>query len=259
MNLKIIFEDAHLLVIYKPAGVPVQSARVGAKDCESMLKNYLYENAPEKGAPYLGVVHRLDQPVEGLLVFAKTAPAAAALSRQAQNGRMKKTYLAVCQPVDKFFENSPNDRKNCGKIVKNVENPVENWTEITNFLRKNGRENRSEIVDSAVPGAKKAVLRYRILKTLGNQKLVEIQLVTGRHHQIRVQMAGQGMPLAGDQKYGEAFGAVDIVDKSYPALCACRLEFSHPGTGKHLSFEIKPENTVFAPFCFKTQQEDHRN
>lgn len=253
MNLKIVFEDAHLLVIYKPAGVPVQSARVGTRDCESILKNYLYENAREKGAPYLGVVHRLDQPVEGLLTFAKTAPAAAALSRQVQNGQMKKTYLAVCQMVDKLFENRQNDRENCGKTVKNVENPVENWTEITNFLRKNGRENRSEIVSSAVPGAKKAVLRYRILKTLDNQKLVEIQLITGRHHQIRVQLAGQGMPLVGDQKYGEALGTVDIVDKPYPALCAYRLEFSHPKTGKHLSFEIAPENTIFAPFCSKTQ------
>lgn len=253
MNLKIVFEDAHLLVIYKPAGVPVQSARVGTQDCESMLKNYLYENAPEKGTPYLGVVHRLDQPVEGLLVFAKTAAAASALSRQVQNGQMKKAYLAVCRMVDKSPENGPKDRGNCGKTVKNVENSVENWTEITNFLRKNGRENRSEIVSSAESGAKKAVLRYRILKTLDNQKLVEIQLLTGRHHQIRVQLAGQGMPLVGDQKYGEALSTVDIVDKSYPALCAYRLEFSHPGTGKHLSFETAPENTIFAPFCSKTQ------
>ena len=85
MNLKIVFEDTHLLVCYKPAGVPVQSARVGARDCESILKNYLYEKNPQKGAPYLGLIHRLDQPVEGLLVFAKTEEAAADLSRQLQD------------------------------------------------------------------------------------------------------------------------------------------------------------------------------
>lgn len=253
MELKIVFEDAHLLVLYKPAGVPVQSARVGVKDCESMLKNYLYGNAPQKGIPYLGVVHRLDQPVEGLVVFAKTAAAASALSRQVQEGRMKKLYLAVCQTVDKSIENGRKDRKNCGKTVKNVENPVENWREITNFLRKNSRENRSEIVGAEVPGAKKAVLRYRTLKTIDNQKLVEIKLLTGRHHQIRVQMAGRGTPIAGDQKYGETLSGVDIVDKSYPALCAYHLEFTHPKTGKLLSFEIKPENTIFTPFCSEMQ------
>lgn len=248
MDLKIIFEDAHLLVLYKPAGVPVQSAHVGTKDCESILKNYLYENASEKSIPYLGIVHRLDLPVEGLLVFAKTTAAASDLSRQIQNGQMKKTYLAVCRMVDKSIESGRKDRKNCGKTVKNVENSVENWREITNFLRKNSRENRSEIVGSEVPGAKKAVLCYRTLKTIDNQKLMEIQLLTGRHHQIRVQMAGRGMPLVGDQKYGETLSGVDIVDKSYPALCAYHLEFTHPKTGKLLNFEIKPENTIFTPF-----------
>lgn len=258
MNLKIMFEDAHLLVLYKPAGVPVQSARIGTQDCESMLKNYLYGKAqescavdgknPQKQAPYLGIVHRLDQPVEGLLVFAKTASAASSLSRQIQNGRMKKTYLAVCRMVDKSSENRQKDRENCGKTVKNVENSVENWTEITNYLRKDGKKNRSEIVDSRVAGAKKAILRYRILKTFDERKLVEIRLLTGRHHQIRVQMAGQGMPLMGDQKYGEPFGTVDIVDKSYPALCAYCLEFFHPRTGNLLRFKIKPENIIFTPF-----------
>ena len=88
MNLKIVFEDEHLLVCCKPAGVPVQSARMGVKDCESILKNYLYEKNPEKGVPYLGLIHRLDQPVEGLLVFAKSAEAAAVLNRDLQEGRM---------------------------------------------------------------------------------------------------------------------------------------------------------------------------
>ena len=97
MKLNIIYEDEHLLVLYKPAGVPVQSARVGAKDCESLVKNYLYEKNPGKGAPYLGIVHRLDQPVEGVLVFALNPKAAADLSRQMTAGKIKKTYLAVTE------------------------------------------------------------------------------------------------------------------------------------------------------------------
>lgn len=247
MELKILFEDAHLLVLYKPAGVPVQSARMGRQDCESMVKNYLYEKNPGKGVPYLGLIHRLDQPVEGLVVFAKTSMAAAELSRQLQSGQMKKSYLAVRWSVDNSVKNSSEYGKKCGKVNKNVEKSVENWREKVDFLRKNGKENCSEIVSEKTPGAKRAVLRYRILKVQNEQELVEIQLLTGRHHQIRVQMAGLGTPLVGDRKYGLKDN-VDSVDKSYPALCAYRLEFVHPKTGEPMSFQIAPRNPVFVPY-----------
>lgn len=134
MNLKIVFEDAYLLVCYKPAGVPVQSARTGTKDCESILKNYLYEKEPEKGTPYLAVIHRLDQPVEGLLVFAKTETAAAGLSRQLQDGRMKKNYLAVREKGANTVENDRKKGNDGGKPGKNVEKPVDNWSEKVDFL-----------------------------------------------------------------------------------------------------------------------------
>ena len=248
MNLKIVFEDAHLLVCYKPAGVPVQSARTGTKDCESILKNYLYEKEPEKGIPYLAVIHRLDQPVEGLLVFAKTETAAAGLNRQLQDGRMKKSYLAVREKGSNTVETDRKKGNDGGKPGKNVEKPVDNWSEKVDFLRKNGRENRSEIVGEKTAGAKKAVLRYRILKTSKERELTEIRLITGRHHQIRVQMAGMGTPLAGDRKYGIKNKDVDSVDKSYPALCAYHLEFVHPKTQKTMTFQIEPENAAFIPF-----------
>ena len=164
MKLNIIYEDEHLLVLYKPAGVPVQSARVGAKDCESLVKNYLYEKNPGKGAPYLGIVHRLDQPVEGLVVFALTPAAAASLSRQSAERKMEKTYLAVRRVVDNSGVENRNCQNPCGKPLGNVEKKVENWTECVDWLCKNGRENRSEIVPASHPGAKKAVLRYRILE-----------------------------------------------------------------------------------------------
>ena len=249
MTLKILFEDAHLLVCYKPAGVPVQSAHMGTKDCESILKNYLFEKNPEKGVPYLAVIHRLDQPVEGILVFAKSSIAAAGLSRQIKNGQMKKFYLAIRGNVDNPVNNNCKNGKKGGKPDKNVEKSVDNWLEKVDFMRKNGRENRSEIVKEGVSGAQKAVLRYRILQAKKGQELVEIQLLTGRHHQIRVQMAGMGTPLAGDRKYGVKKTDVDSVDKSNLALCAYRLEFIHPKTQKNMMFQIEPENQMFVPFC----------
>lgn len=245
MKPEIVYEDEHLLVLYKPAGVPVQSARVGAKDCESLLKNYLHGKRAGGGAPYLGIVHRLDQPVEGLLVFALTPEAAAMLGRQSAGREMEKTYLAVRRvveksPVDKRVENAL-----CGKLPENVEKQVENWTECVDYLWKNGRENRSQVVSRGYPGAKKAVLRYRILGQREDRQLVGIRLETGRHHQIRVQMAARGTPLLGDRKYGNVENYVENVENSFPALCAYRLRFRHPASGKWMEFERKPQNPAF--------------
>ena len=247
MNLKIVFEDAHLLVFYKPAGVPVQSAGIRVKDCESILKNYLHEKMPEKREIYLGVVHRLDQPVEGLLVFAKTPEAAAFLGRQSEDGKMKKHYLAVCC-VDKRVHNLQNHGELCGKHTENVENMVDKWIEKCDFLRKNGKENRSEIVRPGTPGAKKAVLFYQTLKREGDLELREIRLQTGRHHQIRVQMAGMGTPLAGDRKYGSVPSGAENVDNLFPALCAYHLELTHPRTKERMVFEELPRHPLFLIF-----------
>ncbi len=250
MELNIIYEDEHLLVLHKPAGVPVQSARVGAKDCESLLKNYLHEKNPAGGAPYVGIVNRLDQPVEGLVLFALTPAAASALSRQSAERKMEKFYLAVRHIVDNPAVEKQNSQKLCGKPIGNVEKKVENWTERVDWLCRNGRENRSEIAAASHPGAKKAVLRYRILERKEALDLVEIRLETGRHHQIRVQFAGMGTPLFGDRKYGlpDDGEGVENVDNFFPALCAYRLRFRHPVTGKWIKFEVKPQNPVFSTF-----------
>ncbi|MBQ8184938.1 MAG: RluA family pseudouridine synthase [Lachnospiraceae bacterium] len=242
MKLNILYEDTHLLVCYKPAGVPVQSADVGREDCVSILKNYLYEKQPGK-EPYLGVVHRLDQPVEGALVFAKTPFAAKELSRQVTDGTMQKYYLALCKL-------SAADCGKCGKLVHsvdNVEKPVENPQIYEDYLLKNGKTNTSEIVSERTPGAKKARLEFWELGRKDGQKLVKIKLITGRHHQIRVQMAHHGSPLAGDTKYNPQSVENSNVDKSLAAgrgvaLCAYRLELIHPKSGKLLQFEICPEH-----------------
>ncbi len=248
MKRNIIFEDKHLLVLYKPAGVPVQSAGSGVQDCESILKNYLREKAPEKGVPYLGIVHRLDQPVEGLLVFAKTPFAASALSRQVRDKTMKKRYLAIRLSVDNSVHEGRKAAEICGEPRINVDNSVEKWTKQVDFLRKQPGTNGSEIVREGTPGAKRAVLRYRILDRRDGLELLEIELLTGRHHQIRVQMAGLGTPLLGDRKYAGAALQESLTDQPFPALCASFLELVHPRTGKGMIFEKRPENPAFLKF-----------
>ncbi len=235
MQKNIIFEDNHMLVAYKPAGIATQTARVGQRDMMSELKNYLsmqpeYENGKE---PYLGLIHRLDQPVTGILVFAKTKEAAAALSRQIRDGIFHKYYYAVIYG-----------------------NPDQKEGKLEHYLYKDCKTNRSVIVRNDFPGAKKAVLYYRQIKTLmvleafQETTLVEIELFTGRHHQIRVQMAEAGMSLLGDSKYGreEVKTFSQEIGCRNVALCAYKLEFKHPQTGKKMCFTQMPKEEIFLPF-----------
>lgn len=235
MQKNIIFEDEHIIVAYKPAGIATQTARIGQQDMVSELKNYL-SRKPEnkgKGEPYLGLVHRLDQPVSGILVFGKTRQAAASLSRQIAEGTFYKHYYAVIY----------------GK-------PEIEKGRLTDYLHRDGRTNMSIVVNKDFPEAKKAVLDYRLVKTLmvleafQEASLMEIELLTGRHHQIRVQMANAGMCLLGDSKYGteqDKHFSREIGCKNV-ALCAYRLEFRHPKTGREIHFEKEPEEEIFLPF-----------
>lgn len=220
----IIFEDRELLVCHKPAGLAVQNARIGTMDMESMVKNYLASNQPEK-IPYVAVVHRLDQPVEGILVFAKTPKAAKELSAQISSGKMKKEYLAVTY-----------------KKVEHTEAILED------YLKKDGRSNTSSVVKNRTPGGKKARLQYRLVDKCSDENgkekfLVRILLDTGRHHQIRVQMAHAGMPLAGDRKYGDGENG-----GRFPGLCSAALTFTSPSSKKAMHFQVKPEGEVFQGF-----------
>ena len=209
----ILFEDKEIIVCRKPAGIAVQNARIGAMDLESSLKNYLaMQDGGGRRIPYLAVIHRLDQPVEGLLVFAKT-PAAAKIVKvhRLQLERWKKIYLAVT-----IWKARPR----LGKKKKVLED----------YLKKDGKSNTSSVVNANTPGAKKARLSYEVLGEAvdaisGKKKwLLRIHLDTGRHHQIRVQMAHAGMPLAGDRKYGA--GTNVTIGAGSLALCAASLTFS---------------------------------
>ena len=232
-KLDILYEDNHVIVVFKPAGILSQADKSGDVDMLTIIKSYLKEKYNKPGNVYLGLVHRLDRPVGGVMVFAKTSKAASRLSDQVREKIFKKKYLAV---VDGRFEQS-----------KGI---------LEDYLYKDGRENLSIIVNATFPDAKKAILNYRHCSTLmvleeGEEvSLMEIELLTGRHHQIRAQMSNAGMPLLGDSKYGSDRSkelSRDIGCKNV-ALCAYKLSFKHPTTHKEMVFEREPDEELFDPF-----------
>lgn len=232
MKTKILYEDAHILVIHKPAGIAVQSARIGQMDVESELRNYIAAEA-RKGAaqgsknPYIGLIHRLDQPVEGLLVVAKTKDAAAKLNKQLVSGTLNKKYLAAV-----YLESDT----------------VETTADFTDFMEKSAQV--AKIVSKCTEDVKQARLHYNLLKKAENLALADIEIETGRFHQIRCQMAHHGMPLLGDTKYGSSTSVAlsQSMGIRNVALCANRIAFKHPITGKFKEFEVQPENPGFAKF-----------
>lgn len=223
MKPEILFEDDAVIVCRKPSGIAVQTASLSAGDMVSILKNHIARQAAKNGMPltsepYLAVIHRLDQPVEGLLVFAKNKKAAASLSAQLQKYHFGKYYKALAEGNGAFLQEG---RTLCDHLVKDA------------------RTNLSRVCTPDTPGAKEAVLTCRLLaKKEENDSclsLLEIHLKTGRHHQIRVQLSHAGLPILGDRKYnpdGRPYKSL--------ALCACRLSFRHPETGKQMDFEIEP-------------------
>lgn len=219
MGLNIIFEDEYILVVKKDEGIPVQAGRMRIMDLQGLIKNELYRRNPKAGEPYLGIIHRLDQPVEGVMVFAKTPFAAGALSEQVTDGRMKKHYLALV----------------CGK-------PSEDEGKLVDYLVKDSRTNTSSVVKTYTKEAKRGELNYRVLERREDTTLLEVELITGRHHQIRVQMANAGWPLYGDTKYNPQFQQPEVYVQT--ALCAYKLSFVHPKTKKVMEFCITPENSV---------------
>ena len=220
MKAIIKYEDEAILVIHKPAGIATETARIGQADVVSELKNYL--KAKGKGT-YLGVIHRLDQPVEGLLVFAKTPEAAKVLTKQLENGTLKKSYTA---------------------LVPKIESEIVTQGELEDYLLKDGRTNLSKVVSAGTQGAKKAKLSWKLLQDIKASEyaysLVEVEIFTGRHHQIRVQMSHAGMPLLGDSKYGNE-ASRELTEKlgiRHTALLANRLRVIHPVTKEKMQFEI---------------------
>ena len=232
MQTQIVYEDEAVLVIRKPAGLATESAGIGQKDVVSELKNYVAKKNPGK-MPYLGIVHRLDQPVEGLLVFAKTKKAAENLTAQLGKGTLKKEYLAVV----------------CGKVPENTGRLVDYLAKEKGMaVVKNAADAKTEKdVDAQ---AKKAVLTYTKKAETEKFTLLAVQTETGRFHQIRAQLSHAGFPILGDEKYGSEESKELSREKKirFTALCAASLSFRHPVTGKFMAFTQAPQNPAFADF-----------
>lgn len=212
----IIYEDAEILLCHKRAGLSVQTKKLQEKDLISLLKNYLAQKSCPN--PYLAVINRLDQPVEGIVLFAKTKEAAANLSRQLTQHNIQKKYLAITSA------------------------PLPDQTgTLKDYLKKDSTGNCSFVVSQDTRDGKLAVLDYKVLATDKTHSLVEITLHTGRHHQIRVQFSHIQAPLLGDRKYnGEEAGQL--------CLCSYLLSFTHPATKQQLTFQVTPKNPAFQPF-----------
>ena len=207
--MKIIYEDNHLLVVLKPINIPVQEDDSKDLDMLTYLKKYLKEKYNKPGNVYLGLVHRLDRPVSGIMVFAKTSKAASRLSEQIRNHTFKKEYMAVL----------------CGKTPKK--------DILVDKLLKNPKTNTTIVSEKG----KEAILSYELIKYKNNYSLVKINLETGRSHQIRVQFSSRCYPLYGDQRYNKK-----ALPKQQIALFANRLEFIHPVTKEKLFFEEELPN-----------------
>lgn len=217
-KLRVLYEDNHVIVVVKEKNVLSQADNTHDIDMLTIIKKYLKEKYNKPGNVYLGLVHRLDRPVSGIMVFAKTSKAASRLSDQVRKKEIKKTYMAVVKGIIKKDEDT-----------------------FVDYLLK--LDNGNTIVTTKDKG-KESVLTYKVLKRNyeKNETLVSIDLKTGRHHQIRVQFASRGYPLCGDQRYGKS-------DKTQIALCAYKLEFIHPTAKQLMKFEIeKPLDTYWTDF-----------
>ncbi len=212
----IIYEDDSLYVIYKPAGMAVETKNVLETDMVNYLRNYRSSKGEDS---YVGVINRLDQPVEGIMLCAKTKKAAEIMSRELIDHDIKKSYYAVVERED-----------------------IPTTDVLEDYMVKDSRASKAMIVKENYPRAKKAVLSYKVADVLDNMKLLDIELKTGRFHQIRCQLAGRAMPIVGDRKYGGTYTGRPL------SLCAYRLEFKHPISKEHCKFEIKPRGEDFLEF-----------
>jgi 23S rRNA pseudouridine1911/1915/1917 synthase len=207
-GIKILYEDNHVIVCIKPAGVLSQSDGSGSPDMLTILKKYIKEKYEKPGEVYLGLVHRLDRPVSGVMVFARTSKAASRLSEQIRTRKVEKLYRCVVNGV------------------------LEGSGRLENYISKDEDKNIVTVIDTEKPGFKASYLDYKAIASKGGMTLVEVKLGTGRSHQIRAQMAHSGHPLVGDQKYGQKDNRCKDI-----ALESFKLSFEHPVKREFIAFE----------------------
>ena len=220
--MTVVYEDNHLIIVNKTASEIVQGDKTGDTPLSETVKQYIKEKYAKPGNVFLGVVHRLDRPVSGLVVFAKTSKALARLNEMFRNSEVNKTYWA---------------------IVK--QRPPQDEGELVNYLVRNEKQNKSYAYDKEVKNSKKAVLHYRLIGHSQNYFLLEVDLKTGRHHQIRCQLAKMGCPIKGDLKYGAPRSNPD----GSICLHARKVRFIHPVSKELIELEAPlPEGNLWKGF-----------
>lgn len=222
-NLQVLFEDNHLIIINKRAGDIVQGDKTGDTPLSEVVKEYIKIKYHKPGNVYLGVVHRLDRPTSGLVIFAKTSKALERLNKMLREKLIKKTYWAV---------------------VKNQ--PKKDKDTLISFLKKNPKNNKATVFLKETTGSKKAILHYQILKKLDNYFLLQIDLETGRHHQIRAQLSSIGSPIKGDLKYG--FNRSNKDGSIH--LHARKISFTHPVSKEPIKITAPTPEDVIWEACF---------
>lgn len=220
--MTVLYEDNHIIVVNKNSGEIVQGDKTGDVPLSDIVKNWIKDKYNKPGNVFLGVVHRLDRPVQGVVVFAKTSKALSRLNDMFRTADVHKTYWA---------------------ITKN--RPEEPEGTLTHWLVRNEKQNKSYAYDTEKPNAKKAVLHYKLLAESDNYNLMEINLMTGRHHQIRCQMAHIGCPIKGDLKYGAKRSNID----GSISLLARKIEFVHPVSKEQITVVAPlPDDTLWRSF-----------
>ena len=221
-NLQVLFEDNHIIIVNKRPGDITQGDRTGDQPLSEIVKAYIKEKYNKPGQVYLGVVHRLDRPTSGIIIFARTSKALERLNKMLREKTIKKTYWAV-------VKNQPQKEKET----------------LIGFLKKNPKNNKSSAYNKEIPGSKKAILHYKTIKRLDNYSLLEIDLETGRHHQIRCQLATIGSPIKGDLKYG--FNRSNRDGSIH--LHARKINFTHPIRKEHIEITAPLPNEVIWKAC----------
>lgn len=225
--MQVVYEDNHIIIVNKESGEIVQGDKTGDIPLSETVKAYIKEKYAKPGAVFLGVVHRLDRPVSGLVVFARTSKALSRLNDMFRNGEVHKTYWAIVQ-----------------QRPEHEEGTLENW------LVRNEKQNKSYAYQREVPNSKKAILKYRMIGQSERYYLLEVNLLTGRHHQIRCQLASMGCPIKGDLKYGAKRSNPD----GSISLLAHRVEFIHPVSKQHIVVESPiPEDNLWQNIKFSVK------
>ena len=228
--MEVVYEDNHIIIVYKESGEIVQGDKTGDRPLSDIVKDYIKEKYQKPGAVFLGVVHRLDRPVSGLVVFARTSKALTRLNNMFRDGEVHKTYWAIVSKTEEGRSKKEEVRRKTEEgrgEMDDSSHTLEHW------LVRNEKQNKSYAYDHEVPNSKKAILKYRIIGHSNRYTLLEVNLLTGRHHQIRCQLAAMGCPIKGDLKYGAKRSNPD----GSISLLSHRVEFIHPVSKERIVVE----------------------